>query len=243
MGKRDLEEYVLGLAKPLLLSLYGDYEIDFTQVDRPDAAISVSRPHKRFGRDRNPIKVGVEITTVDSKGALAYLNDEKFGCDLVSAQIDNSLSYGVDSDRPTKKIGVKVGESYIYDGAKSKANKYSDYASAGNFGEVILLCFSEFVCVDSTLFKEKLSRWTNFHMSVNRFPFDKVLFVSLGSRKAVKVYDKRNRLSVRPVPYGSEDTLLRVEGPFMRTNVTYQLDKIISNEPLIAPKSNGKSKR
>jgi hypothetical protein len=79
MEKRKLEEHVLNLSRPALHKLYGGYNIDTNQVDRPDVAIDVKKPHKIFGKERKPFKVGVEITTVDPAKMLSYLNDESLG--------------------------------------------------------------------------------------------------------------------------------------------------------------------
>lgn len=186
MKKRELEEHVLKLAEPLFEKLYGKFSIDRAQTDRPDAAITVYKPHKRFGRNVGPFRVGIEITTVDKEQDLAYLNDKKYGRDKVIVQTMNALKNGLDSDKPTKKAEIHTTGSYIYDGAIRKKDKYQGYIESGTYREIILLCFSEVIVTDGAFFKEYLRGNTNYLLSKAQFPFDALVFTSLRCGKGSK---------------------------------------------------------
>jgi hypothetical protein len=66
----------------LFEKLYGKFSIDLAQRDRPDAAITVYKPHKRFGGNRRPFRVGGEITTVDKA---ALLTNCAMACDWLES--------------------------------------------------------------------------------------------------------------------------------------------------------------
>lgn len=234
MNKRELEEHVLNLAEPLLEKLYGKFSFDPTQTDRPDAAINVYKPHKRFGMKAGPFRVGIEITTIDKGQDLAYLNDEKYGRDRVIAQTMDVLKNGLDSVRPIKKAEIDIPESYIYDGTISKKIKYQSYLESGNYREIILLCFSDIVATDTVLFKEHLEGSTDYLLSKAQFPFDAVVFASLRQGNPVRVYRKANpRLTPPALSNYSRVTETVVHGPTMRLGQTYDMREIMSNEPLI----------
>lgn len=239
MKKREREEHVLKLAEPLLEKLYGKFTVDPDQTDRPDAAISVHKPHKRFGYKAVPFRVGIEITTVDKGRDLAYLNDEKYRRDEVIAQMMDTLEKGIDSDKPIKKAEIEITDSYIYDGAIRKKNKYRGYFESGTYREIILLCFSDFVSLatDTAFFEEYLRHWTNHLLSKAEFPFDAVVFASFRRGHPVRVYRKSEPLLAAPAPSrhtGRIETV--VHGPTMRTGQKYNQNKVMSNDPLIAPR-------
>lgn len=234
MKKRELEEHVLKLAQPLFEKLYGKFFFDPAQTDRPDAAINVYKPHKRFGRKAGPFRVGIEVTTVDKGQDLAYLNDEKHGRDMVLAQVMDVLENGIDSVRPIKKAEIDIPASYIYDGAISKKIKYQSYLESDNYREIILLCFSDVVATDTALFKEHLEGSTDYLLSKAQFPFDVVVFASLWQGNPVRVYRKSNPRLTPPAPSNhSGVTETVVHGPTMRIGQTYNLREVMSNEPLI----------
>lgn len=235
MKKRKLEERVLKLAEPLFEKLYGKFFVDPAQTDRPDAAITVYKPHKRFGRKTAAFRVGIEITTVDKRQDLAYLNDEKYGRDKVIAQTMDVLENGFESGKPIKKVEIEITDSYIYDGAIRKKEKYQGYFESGTYSEIILLCFSDVVATDKAFFKEHLRGCTDHLLSKAQFPFDAVVFASFQSGNAVRVYRKSNPLLVPPAPAAnSGSTVTVVHGPTMRLGQTYKLQEIMSSAPLIA---------
>lgn len=222
-------------AEPLLEKLYGKFSVDEAQTDRPDAAIVVERPRKCFGAKANPFRVGIEITTVDKGEDLAYLKDEKYGRAKVIAQTMETLKNGVDSSTPIKSVEVEIKDSYIYDGAIRKAEKYQGYLESGTFREIILLCFSDVVCTDTDFFNEHLKGCTNHLLSKAQFPFDAVVFVSLRRGNPVRVYRKSDPLLVPPPPSNYlrySETI--VHGPTMLVGRKYNIREIMSNAPLIA---------
>ncbi|WP_146230376.1 hypothetical protein [Pseudomonas sp. LB-090624] len=241
--KIKLEQAVLERAHSLLLRLYGAYSVDESQKDRPDAAINVARPHKRFGRDRKPIKVGIEITTVDPKEYLAYFNDKRFGQDLVNAQFEASLKDGVDPERINKYMKVPILDTFIYDGIKGKAEAHEAYKFSGSYGEIILLCYTDILNSDSAFIKRGLLEWSNYHASQSNYPFDKVLFLAKGSDSAIKVYDRRTPMRLQPPPYDFSDPwTMPSDMPMFLMDRTYNLNELYSRPPLIPPKEKKKKK-
>lgn len=235
MKKRELEERVLKLAEPLFEKLYGKFSVDQAQTDRPDAAIMVYKPHKRYGRKARSFRVGIEITTVDNELDLAYLNDEKYDRDKVIAQTRDALNNGLDSGKPIKKAEIKITDSYIYDGAIRKKEKYQRYFESGTYREIVLLCFSQVVATDTVFFKKHLQGCTNHLLSKAQFPFDVVVFVSLRAGNPMRVYRRSDPLLVPPAPSSySGRTETVVHGPTMRVWQTYNLQEIMLNAPLIA---------
>lgn len=235
MKKREQEEHVLKLAEPLFEKLYGKFSVDTAQTDRPDAAITVYKPHKRFGGKAGAFRVGIEITTVDKKEDLAYLNNEKYGRDKVIAQTMDVLKNGLESGKPIKKAEIEITDSYIYDGAIRKKEKYQDYFESGPYREIILLCFSDVVATDTVFFKEHLQGCTNLLLSEAQFPFDAVVFANLRHGNPVRVYRKSDPLLVPPALSNySGSTVTVVHGPTMRFGQTYNLQETMSNDPLIA---------
>lgn len=237
MKKREQEEHVLKLAEPLFEKLYGKFSVDPAQTDRPDAAITVYKPQKRFGGNAGSFRVGIEITTVDKGQDLAYLNDEKYGRDKVIAQTMDALKNDLDSGKPIKKAEIEITDSYIYDGAIRKKDKFHGYFESGTYREIILLCFSDVVATDTAFFKKHLQGWTDHLFSKAQFPFDAVVFASLRRGNPVRVYRKSVPLLVPPAPLhyaGRTETI--VHCPTMRIGSTYNLQEIMSNAPLIAPR-------
>lgn len=233
MNKRELEEHVLGLARPLLHKLYGGFCVDKEQTDKPDAAIYVKKPHKKFGRNRHPFKIGVEITTVDKEKYLAYLKDEKFGKDKINKQVEDLLQHGIDGNEPHKKIDLPINEAFIYDGIIKKKDKYLDYLNSDLFREMILICFSEAICLEGPLSQDGIMDWTDFYLSKKRFPFDKVLFVSLRENKSVILYDKNSPRLKQPKPFKYDHFVSKIQYPVMKIGKQYNLNDISCVEPLI----------
>lgn len=223
------------LAEPLFEKLYGKFFVDPAQTDRPDAAITVHKPNKRFGGKAGSFRVGIEITTVDKGRDLAYLNDEKYGRDKVIAQTMDALKNGLDSDKPVKKATIEIQDSYIYDGAIRKKEKYQSYFESGTYREIILLCFSDVVATDTVFFKQHLHGCTDHLLSKAHFPFDAVVFVSLRRGTPVRVYRRSDPLLAPPAPSNfSRRIETVVHGPTMRFGQTYNLQEIMSNDPLIS---------
>ncbi len=118
MDKVTEERNILELAKPILGKIYGNFQVDEEQIDRPDAAIILGDTKDR---------VGIEITSVDGKDIQQYFNDEKFGKDVELKLINDLVSSGIYSDRPLKKYSIPFPNSYIADGVLKKIDKHSEY--------------------------------------------------------------------------------------------------------------------
>lgn len=242
--KIAFEKKILSLAEPLLIRLYGDIDWDPEQLDRPDAAFIALRPPKRLGRHRNPAKVGIEVTTVDPIEYLAYDGDKKFGKELISKQIDDAINHGIDGDRPTKKFPIKTHKNYISDGIQSKLEKYQDYKDLGKYKEVILLCHSKVLSPLDTQFIEGINDWTNYLLSQQNFPYDRVIFVHETDGNPIKVYDRENRLKREPAPYAFDKSVITpTEFPMFLMGKTYNLRQIGSRAPLISPRPQNKNEK
>ncbi len=171
------ERQILTLAKPLLKKLYGDFVVDLSQTDRPDAAIKVLQPRKQVDRTGASFSIGVEITTVDQQEPLAYFN-------------------GARSE--LQAVDITISKSYIYDGAIKKTDKYKEYAEVKAFREIILICFSQVLGVHDPFFTQCVVGWTGFLLHKASFPFEKVIFVDLKANEARVVYDVRKPVLTPP---------------------------------------------
>lgn len=171
------ERQILTRVKPLLKKLYGDFVVDVSQTDRPDAAIKVLKPRKQVDQTGAPFSVGIEITTVDQSEPLAYFN-------------------GARSELET--VDIVISKSYIYEGAIKKINKYQEYAEASTFREIILICFSQVLGVHDPFFKQCVAGWSGFLLQKAAFPFEKVIFVDLKANEASVIYDVRKAVLAPP---------------------------------------------
>ncbi|WP_143543321.1 hypothetical protein [Salinicola salarius] len=111
MDKFSEERKILELTKPLLVELYGHFNIVPEQADRPDAAIVL---------DATGGKIGIEITSVDGQEIQQYFNDEKFGKDFKLEQVGELIASGRHSNRPDKKASISFPNSYIVSGILKK---------------------------------------------------------------------------------------------------------------------------
>ncbi|RAI70861.1 hypothetical protein DOZ80_10350 [Pseudomonas fluorescens] len=223
------ERAVLEAASSLLRDLYGHFEIDLTQEDKPDAAIDASEPKKR---------IGIEITSVDDQKAKAYLNDEKFGRDIVRQQVEDFQRDGSYSTAPRKKIDIDIHAKYIYKGAAKKLDYYKGYAASGAFDEVILLCYSDYISPDLSA-KLGIIEWTKFFLSADDFPYDKVIYASVEDQKAAVVYERSKPLRQKPLRYVSA-THTVLEGSFTPFGAGFNVNTTANQPPLIKPKQDRK---
>lgn len=238
--KEELENRIFELAAPLLTKLYNTYAKIPEQKDSPDAAVMLLDPPRRFGKKGEPVKIGIEVTSVDPYSYLAYANDKKFGAALVSEQIVRTFEEGLVSDRPTKKIDVSIPRDFIFKGVIGKAAKYEQYKPRSKFDEVILLCFSDVLGARNELFKDGLSTWTNYLLSQANFPFERVIFVSPRDHcpTPVQIYDKKMKKAKPPTPYKYPDaTITCIQSQPLHTDTAYNLTEKFSGAPLISPRS------
>lgn len=224
--KEQLENRIFELAAPLLNKLYNAYTKIPDQVDSPDAAILLSDPPRRFGVKTSSVKIGIEITSVDPPWYLGYANDKKFGAGLVSEQITRTFEQGIVGNNPKKKVEVPIPQNFIFDGVKGKSLKYESYGSQSKFDEIILLCFSEVISAGNEIFTGGLSAWTNYLLSRDGFPFDRVIFVSSrGCDSApVQLYNKKMKKNKPPPPYKYQSaTITCIQSQALLASVAYQL--------------------
>lgn len=235
------EREILKRAHSLLEKLYGVYDPDKNQTDRPDAAIDVTCPRKQVARDRKPIKVGIEITTVDPKEYLAYFKDEKHGKDLKDAELETLIKYNRTSGRAEKKEKITITSTFIYDGVKNKAKLYESYNYDGVYREVILLCYTE-ILLPTDEFLKDLVDWSNYYMSVNNYPFDKVIFLAGDSFSAIKVYDRKTPLRDKSLlRKWSNKSVCIARGILIPADTSFNIYDSFSNGPIIKPKSKKKT--
>ncbi|TKJ86466.1 hypothetical protein PkoCFBP13504_07190 [Pseudomonas koreensis] len=230
------EDWVLELTSPLLKEIYKDYIIDETQKDKPDKAILLLKPPARFGKPKNRPRVGIEITTADPPEYLSYINKRKKDKEIIAIQIEEALEQGTIPQSPMKKIGNRISHNWIYKGIKEKASKHPIYTNSGRFDELILLCHSDVIMIDQRLFKDGLKDWTNYLLSIENFPFDKVLFLGY-DKKAIQIYNKSKKLTAKPDPYIYEGSIIdSLQFGFIPMGVSVNLKDIGSAAPRIEAK-------
>lgn len=243
MDKVDFERSILEMATPLLLEIYGEFRVDLEQKDRPDAAIILSDPANTSGSHAKPRKVGIEITSVDKQADQQYLNDEKYGQEIVGKEVESVLQGGTPSENPIKRIEIPIKENYIYDGISKKAEKYQSYAETENYDEIILLCYSDIIWPDHRFYKGGLKHWTDFTLSRESYPFDRVIFVSTIGPGLSQIYSKRNPRIERPRKYKYSEGSITAIQPGIIPLGTFDLSKKYSNPPAISPRASKKPKR
>ena len=235
MEKVDRERYILELATPLLSRLYGEFEIISEQLDRPDAAIIIKKSN---------IKIGIEITSIDKKKDQEYLNNKKIASEVKGQQVENLLSDGSYSSRPIKKVSISFPCDYIFEGVVKKVEKYRSYSESGEYGEMLVLAFSSYLSVDHETFNDYHKPWTNFLLSEQVFPFDKVIFVDERTRKAVVIYDKASPLQETPlVDSEKEAGITVVQGSILPVGKTVNMAGLFTEEPHVSPKKKSKKRR
>jgi hypothetical protein len=238
--KEKFENRIFEMASPLLNKLYNTYARIPDQVDSPDAAILLSNPPRRFGVKASPVKIGIEITSVDPHWYLAYANDEKFGADLVNEEITRTVEHGIVADSPRKKVDVPIPKNFIVKGVIGKVEKYESYRQGSRFDEIILLCFSEVIGVKNKIFHDGLSAWTKYLLSQESFPFDKVIFVSPTDAhpEPIQLYDKKMKQIKPPPPYKYElATVTVIQSQTLLFSENYNSYEKFSGPPLIEPRS------
>jgi hypothetical protein len=233
MTNRELESNVLEICFPLITRLYGGFIVNSEQTDRPDFAIDVLNPINTSGGFALPFQIGIEVTTVDPETILEYLINEKHGRSVANQVADDLFNKNITTQRPLKKINIRVGSDYIYLGARKKFNKYLEYSRMGSFKELILLCFSRQIQANSNAFLQYLRPWSNYLLSVNNCPFDKVLFVSMLDERAEQIYDKSQPLLFAPSSRLSDFSVTAVHGSPVKAGEPCNLNHYFDGAPLI----------
>lgn len=233
--KTASEEIVFEIAKPLLKTLYGVFNVDKNQVDKPDAAIDVIKPNKKHGRLnlKRPFKVGIEITTVDPRTFLRYNNERERDQDKVEDEIFKSIETGKDIGSSIRYYKVPIPADYISSAIEGKSKKHVSYTDGGNYKEMILICFSELVRVKDRFFEDGLKKWTAYNLSNANFPFDVVIFVDVRDGVAVRIYEKKKQIFTTPAPYNYIDASVEKSESFILEG---NCAEYMNENPLIAPK-------
>lgn len=233
MNKVDNERNILKVALPLLKKLYGDFDEDQNQLDKPDAAIIL----KQKNNDTNlkpAICIGIEITSIDKQGDQQYLNDEKFTKSATLEQIKQFLSNGTHSNQPLKKISIAFDERYIFDGVIKKQEKYTTYISDEKYSEIIVLAFSSHMSIASEDFADYHSIWTNYLLSEQRFPFDKVIFACKMTNSAVLIYDKNHPNLNKPQQNQTkEQGITTIKTSFIPMGREVNMNDWFENDPIV----------
>ncbi|RXE52669.1 MULTISPECIES: hypothetical protein [Pseudomonas fluorescens group] len=235
--KQEKEEAQLfDLALPLLKKIYKEFIIDEAQKDKPDKAIFLLKPPARFGKRKSKSpRVGIEITTADPSGYLSYINERKSDKKIIHAQMDKAIESSIAPDRPLKKVGNRIHHDWIYEGIKGKAKKHDDYVSSGSFDELILLCYSNVISITDKEFYDGLNDWTDYLLSEDNYPFDKVLFLG-ADNNAIQVYNKVEQRKIAPIPYRYQgEVITTIQVGMIPMGVTWNYKKTVSADPIIEP--------
>lgn len=234
----DVERTVLELAKPLLQEIYGDFEVDQEQRDKPDAAIILRSSGNNCPATKTK-KIGIEITTVDKPQDMQYLNDEKFSQNLVVEQLQVLAAGGEAANRPNKKLSIEFPNTYISSGVTKKASKHQAYSATGQFNELIVLAFSSQFDLNDADLREYHAAWCSYHLSCSSFPFDRVIFVSTcKAGDAVVVYDKEKPRTHAPERDEDKETRIEIlKSPILKPSITYNLKNLFDQDPALRPKT------
>lgn len=226
MEKIYRERNILLLAETLLSKLYGDFSVIPEQIDKPDAAIKIKKTSKT---------IGIEVTSVDKQKDQEYLNNEKITHEVIGQQLNNLSTDGSYSGRAIKKLSIPLPRDYIFESVIKKAEKYQSYAEFGKYEEIIILAFSSYINVNDDFFNECLKPWSNFLLSENEFPFDKVVFISERTKEAIVIYDKSSPFKESPL----EDCKKKAEITVAKSSVlpfgkTVNISNLFLEEPHIS---------
>lgn len=231
-SKREIELTVLNATTELLMKIYGKFEVNHLQTDRPDAAIRVTKP-KKNKHGRVPFTVGIEITTVDPDDYLEYFNDQKHGRTLIAERIDKAIESQENIGQSSKYKATPIPDDYISSKAMRKSKKYANYMNGGKYREIVLLCFSELLEIKNEIFYKGLKQWTDYRLSSAGFPFDVVVFVDLKSFCAVRIYERQRPMRAAPPPYDYADATIERCESFLLCG---QSGEFMNKNPLITPK-------
>jgi len=232
MDKFTKERKILNLAEPILKEIYNEFSIIENQTDNPDAAIKL--PNKDI--------IGIEITSVDPQKVQAYFKDTKFEKDIEKEELGLVLK-GKHSNKPRKKLSIPITNSYIFDGIKPKQKKYSQYMESGEYKDIILISFGDYLEVNDN-FLSYYKPWTWYLLNKESFPFDKVIYICKRSKKPILIFDKKASPQKPPKQNSDiESGITVINGPILPFGKTINLNNIYKNEPSIRPKQKKKSNK
>lgn len=216
------ERRVLAAAMPELRRIYGEFEVDESQIDRPDAALDLETGQR----------VGIEITTIDGPDGLQYMRDSKISEGAERSQRDR-LSQGLSPlEQPTKLLRIDLTRDYLASGALRKHRKYAGYQATGAFDELVLVTFSDHIRMSTPGFSSYYAPMANWVLSREQFPFDRVIFVCNAAQEAVTIYDKRAPAQAAPPESLYPDRSSEVATITVKAGMTVNLYAAMSKAPL-----------
>lgn len=181
--KIEFERYLLNIAVPVLKEIYGDFKIDESQKDKPDAAIIL----------KNNKRVGIEIVTAETKDVKKRLNGIKSAKKLAEKKY---FEEGHDFV-PINNVYVNHDEEYISTAAEKKIGKYQSYKATNRFDEIILIVASNFLNTRYEDFKKCHIPITQSKLYEAKFPYDKLIYVYFQNDpkfdEAILIYDKNKK--------------------------------------------------
>ncbi|MDX7889752.1 hypothetical protein SJU70_00520 [Aeromonas caviae] len=227
MDKLELENTIFEIAFERLKKIYGPFEKVVEQKDRPDAAIKLVNTHV----------IGIEITSTDRKKDKQYFNDVKHSRNISNKQIDDYINEGIVHEEPLKLASIPFPHDYIFNGIKSKADKFADYNVNGTYKEVILLVTSEFLTPKYEYFHDYLIPWTKYLLSSIDYPFRKVIFVSSEGPECIVIYDSKKKTKYKPnIDEGKEVGVTSLQSSFIPIGKGINIKNIFNQEPIIKRK-------
>jgi len=233
MDKVQDERNTLEVALPLLRSLYGKFNVDCSQTDRPDAAIVLAD-----GR-----RIGIEITSLDLQEHQQYMKDQGIGR---AATIEQSrrITAGLPIiEAPTKKLQIQIAREYLATGALAKAGKYNEYMVAGGYDEIVLLTTSCYLTASHKGFDTYYVPKASFVFGTKNFPFDKVAFVCHHQKSAKLVYEKAAPVQAPPREELFPDESVESSTVTVPAGKSIALARILREPPLAPNRPRPKSKR
>ncbi|VWD65305.1 hypothetical protein [Burkholderia contaminans] len=193
MEKITKERHLLELATPCLKRLFGEYQVDKNQRDRPDAAI-VTIP---TGNLNTGARIGIEITTADPPHALEYINEKKSIYAYNAKRIDAYMRGEELRAEVAKRATIELPKTYIPEGVKGKAEKYNTYHEEGDFDKLVLVASTELLSGESDLVRYH-TQWPNYLLSEAKYPFDYVILVIEKTKECMQIYDKQRPSTIEP---------------------------------------------
>ncbi|OCG79623.1 hypothetical protein [Gilliamella sp. Occ4-3] len=184
--KIEFERYLLNIAVPVLKKIYGDFKIDESQKDKPDAAIIL----------KNNKRVGIEIITAEPEEVKKSLNGTKSATKLAAEKFFKEGHNSVLVNR----VDVNHNEEYILIAAKNKIGKYQAYKSTNKFDEIILIVASNFLNTRYEYFKKCHIPITQSKLYEAKFPYNKLIYVYFQNNpkfdEAILIYDKNEKYNL-----------------------------------------------
>lgn len=233
MAKIQDERKTLEVALSLLHSLYGKFDVDVSQTDRPDAAISLTD-----GR-----RIGIEITSLDRQEHQQYMRDQRISQAATREQL-RRITAGVPTiEAPTKKLHVQLTREYLAAGALAKALKYREYMAAGGYDEVVLLTTSCYLTASHRGFDNYYVPKASFLFGSVKFPFDRVAFVCHSQQSASLVYEKTAPFQPPPAEELFPDESIESSTVTAAVGTAINLTRVLRESPLAPNRPRPKVKR